>query len=340
MPQFVAGKGDPRMSIASQRQFPTATSDGPAGHRPIRVRTLRVDSILPFVLHTKIDGEYLVYRRENLAFTITQRQALLENGLEYLHISSDQVPKYWEYLTENIQQVLADSALPLTDRSAVLYQSTEELSRRIVASPIEAENVQLAQNVVAESIRFQNGGKQTLHALMNQMAEDPSLHTHCLNVCQYGLGLAQQLHAFSGEELEGFGVGLLLMDIGMLQVPQTLLFKEGPLSFDEWSLIKRHPALGLESLDGIDGVPDSARVVIFGHHERLDGSGYPQGLQGAELPMTVRIAGIVEAFNTLTTGRSSREALSSYDALRHMQTEMREEFDPRILEAFISLLGK
>jgi HD-GYP domain-containing protein (c-di-GMP phosphodiesterase class II) len=328
------------MSIASQRQLPPSTGDRPGAYRAITVNTLRLGSILPFVLHTQIEGEYLIYRRENLAFTETQRQALLENGLDTLYIAPDQVPLYWEYLTKNIQQILDDEQLPIEDRSAALYQSAEEICRRIVDNPVDSENVQLAQDVVAESIRFQSGGKSALHALMQQMAQEPNLHTHSLHVCQYGLALARQLHALTGDDLEAFGMGLLLLDIGMLQIPDSLAFKDGPLSFDEWSLVKRHPALGLESLDGLAGVPDLAREVIFGHHERVDGSGYPQGLRGTELPLVLRIAGVVETFTSLTSARNFREAMSTYEALREMQTDLLDTLDTRVLEAFIGLLGK
>ena len=174
---------------------------------------------------------------------------------------------------------------------------------------------------------------------MAQMAEEPSLHGHVLNTCQYGLGLARELSALTGDELEAFGMGLMLMDLGMLQIPEALQFKDGPLSFDEWNLIKRHPALGLEMIEGLSGIPDLAREVIFGHHERIDGSGYPQGLRGDEVTLPIRIVGVVDTFTTLTSLGSHREPLNTFEAIQKMHTEQREGFDPDVLQAFIRLLG-
>jgi len=326
------------MSTAPQRQVSTASH--PARYREIAVHTLRLDSVLPFTLHTQIEGEYLIYRREGLPFTATQREALLDNGLETLFIAPDQVTLYWDYLNENIRKILGDESVPILERSAALYRSTEEICRRIVSLPIDRENVQLAQNVVVESIRFQSAGKDALHSLMAQMTAEPNLHTHALNVCQYGLALARELGALSAEALEGFGTGILLMDVGMLEIPAALAFKDGPLSFDEWSLIKRHPALGLEAIDALEGVTDIVREVTFGHHERLDGSGYPQGLKGREVTAPMRIVGVAETFTALTTGRAYRPAMTTFEAIRQMRTELREGFDPRVVEALIRLVAK
>ncbi|MGA1778950.1 MAG: HD-GYP domain-containing protein, partial [Planctomycetota bacterium] len=142
------------------------------------------------------------------------------------------------------------------------------------------------------------------------------------------------------EDLEALGMGILMMDLGMLQLPAELHAKEGPLSFDEWSWIKRHPALGIELLEGLEGVPELAREVIFGHHERLDGSGYPQGLRAAEIGRALRVVAIADTFATLTCGSELREPLTTYEALRHMQSELAPGLDPALVSRFVSLLGR
>ena len=328
------------MSVSPQRQIPSTTPDRSAKYREIGVTTLRLDSTIPFILYTQIEGEFLVYRREDLPFTKTQRDALIENGLETLYVSPDQVTLYWEYLSAGIQQILNDEGIPLNERSRILYQSTEQLSQRIASAPVAGENVQLAQDVVSGSIQFQKVGKRSLHALMAEMAEEPSIHSHVLNACQYGLALCRELDALRGEDLEALGMGMMLMDIGMLQIPEALQFKDGPLSFDEWNLIKRHPAIGLELIEGLEGIPEIAREVIFGHHERIDGSGYPQALRGEELGLPLRIVGVVDTFTTLTGTGTHRAPLTTFEAFRKMHTELLPGLDPEVFHAFIKLLGQ
>ena len=147
----------------------------------INVNTLRLNSVLPFVLHTRIEGEYLIYRREKLPFTATQRQALLDNEIDVIHISSDQVELYWEYLKENIKHIIDDDTVSVSDRAAIFYHASSELSKEIIEVPITVENVENAQTLIHESIKLCNHGKVALHGLMSQMESRPSIYSHALN---------------------------------------------------------------------------------------------------------------------------------------------------------------
>ncbi|MFQ5654331.1 MAG: HD-GYP domain-containing protein [Planctomycetota bacterium] len=330
--------------MSAPSRTPSAAGGGapskPQGFQEININTLRLNSTLPFVLYTRIEGEHLIYRREDRPFTLVQRNALMASDLDLLYITADQIPLYWQYLRDNIEHIIDDTEIPLEDRSMVLYHSSGELTRRIVESPLTEEKIDTAQTVVTEVIRFNEGGKGGLHALMKGMATSPALYTHALHVSQYGLALAREIGVFDTSDLGAFGTGLLLQDLGMLQLPPSMILKEGPFSFDEWTLLKRHPSMGLEALESIPGVPEITRMVVFGHHERIDGSGYPQGLEGSEVPVMIRIAGIVDTFSGLTTSRPFRGAYSTYDALKLMTAEMGPTFDPDLLEMFIRLLGR
>ena len=333
------GDGRP-MHSPTQRPVPATKTDRSPRYREIALSTLRVDSVLPFALHARIEGEHIVYRREGLPFTETQRGALLENGIETLFVSEEQAEHYWSYLTVGIEAALRDHSRPLAERSRVLQESAERLSARVSSLPVRSENVELARGVVCGSLSFQGEGKPCLHALMEAMTDRNPLHARALQACQYGIALAREIGGFPEEDLEALGMGILMMDLGMLQLPAELHAKEGPLSFDEWSWIKRHPALGIELLEGLEGVPELAREAIFGHHERLDGSGYPQGLRAAEIGRALRVVAIADTFATLTCGSELREPLTTYEALRHMQSELAPGLDPALVSRFVSLLGR
>ena len=328
------------MSLSPQRQIPSTAPDRSQRYREIALHTLRTDTIIPFVLYTQIEGEFLAYRRENLPFTQTQLDALIENEIDTLFVSPDQAPLYWEYLSQGIAAIISDESQPLATRSKALYESTEQLSSKVTSTPVTGENVQIAQDVVSGSIQFQKAGRTTLHSLMLQMQEETEIHSRALNACQYGLALAREMNALTPDELEAFGMGMLMMDLGMLQIPEALQKKDGPFSFDEWSLIKRHPAIGLEMIEGIPGIPELAREVIFGHHERLDGSGYPQGLGGSEISLPLRIVAVVDTFATLTSAGVHREPLGTFAAIQKMHTEMRSEIDLAVLTEFVRMLGR
>ena len=235
------------------------------------------------------------------------------------------------------KHIIDDDTVSVGDRAAIFYHASSELSKEIIEVPITVENVENAQTLIHESIKLCNHGKVALHGLMSQMESRPSIYSHALNVCQYGVALTREIDGSIDQE--AIGMGLLFQDIGMLQLPEHLPYKVGPLSFDEWSMIKRHPALGLEALAGMTEVPELSRHIVFGHHERLDGSGYPQGLTGSEVSMPTRIAGVADTFATLTSTCHGQTALDTFAALRMMQGELSGTLDPMVMTAFIKLLG-
>ncbi|MGA1781571.1 MAG: RidA family protein, partial [Planctomycetota bacterium] len=185
------GDGRP-MHSPTQRPVPATKTDRSPRYREIALSTLRVDSVLPFALHARIEGEHIVYRREGLPFTETQRGALLENGIETLFVSEEQAEHYWSYLTVGIEAALRDHSRPLAERSRVLQESTERLSARVSSLPVRSENVELARGVVCGSLSFQGEGKPCLHALMEAMTDRNPLHARALQACQYGIALARE----------------------------------------------------------------------------------------------------------------------------------------------------
>ncbi|MEM7168387.1 MAG: HD domain-containing phosphohydrolase [Planctomycetota bacterium] len=326
------------MSTTPQKSPPSTATRPRHDFHEIHVNTLRVNSILPFQLFTRIEGEFIVYRRENLPFTQNQRVALIDNDVQVLYVLPEEIDFYWLYLNDSIHKLIDTEDDPLENRASVFYRSTFELSKRIYDVPLGHENVDKVQDLVTTSVEYLDQ-KQRLHELMPAMEQHPTVYSHSLNVSQFGLALAREIGISSKAELEAIGMGLLLQDYGMLQIPESLLFKEGPLSFDEWAAVKRHPSYGVEILDRIAEVPAVTREIVFSHHERLDGSGYPQGLSGAELSLPVRIAGLVDVFCSLISTRPYREAYTTFEALEILTSDLDRLFDRKLFAVFVKTLG-
>ena len=128
-------------------------------------------------------------------------------------------------------------------------------------------------------------------------------------------------------------------DVGKIGVPDAVLLKPGPLTPDEFALMKRHPEIGdslcapLQSLRRV-------RPIVLSHHERLDGSGYPSGLRGDDVPVLAQIVGIVDVFDALTSVRPYRVALTSDEAGRYLLRQARSgKFSCRYVEAFLDTIG-
>jgi HD-GYP domain-containing protein (c-di-GMP phosphodiesterase class II) len=141
-----------------------------------------------------------------------------------------------------------------------------------------------------------------------------------------------------GGRLRALAVAALLHDVGKLQVPESILRKAGPLSQSEFDIIKRHPGDGATLLGHIGGF-DAEAPLVRGHHERIDGSGYPDGLRGAELSLEVRILGVCDVYDALTSERVYRRALTQEQALMVLDQGRGSAYDPDVLDALARIVG-
>ncbi len=127
--------------------------------------------------------------------------------------------------------------------------------------------------------------------------------------------------------------GALLHDIGKLVVPSAILNKPGPLSDEEWKIMQCHPAVASEMLASMGFTEGPTVEIPHYHHERWDGSGYPRGLKGKEIPLAARLFAVIDVYDALTSDRPYRKAWSKSDALRYLQDEVGTQFDPDAVEA-------
>ena len=163
-------------------------------------------------------------------------------------------------------------------------------------------------------------------------SKDHYTHGHCERVAFFACVLADSM-GMDSRSLFWFRLGALLHDIGKIIVPTEVLNKDGPLSPEEWAIMKRHPEAGLELVADID-FPGDVRSVIRNHHERWDGTGYPDGLAGEEIPFAARILCVADVYDALTTARSYRDSLPHARAVEEMRAS-KGQFDPQLLEAFL-----
>lgn len=160
---------------------------------------------------------------------------------------------------------------------------------------------------------------------------------HCMRVAAYALDVARTL-GFDDSERATVYVGAYLHDIGKVLVPRRILTKPGELAADEVDVIRTHPERGLELLEATQLAWDVAPIIRW-HHERHDGTGYPDHLSGPEVPLEAQIIGIVDAFDALTSTRSYRPAVAPSQAITVLEQE-RHSWHPEVFKAFLSVFGR
>jgi putative two-component system response regulator len=128
-------------------------------------------------------------------------------------------------------------------------------------------------------------------------------------------------------------------DVGKIGIPDAVLRKPGPLDVDEWAVMRRHPEIGAEIIgEHPSGILRMAHTIALSHHEKWDGSGYPNGLKGEQIPVEARIVAIADVFDALTSRRPYKEPWTASQALDYIQTQAGRHFDPKLVEHFAELV--
>jgi PAS domain S-box-containing protein/putative nucleotidyltransferase with HDIG domain len=165
---------------------------------------------------------------------------------------------------------------------------------------------------------------------------DRETEGHTQRVTEMAIRLARELGC-TDEELLHIRRGALLHDMGKMGIPDEILQKPGPLTNEEWSIMRRHPLYAYQMLSPIHYLRQSL-IIPYCHHERWDGSGYPQGLKGEEIPLFARLFAVVDVWDALSSDRPYRKRIAPQEVANYLQEESGRLFDPGIVEKFLLLI--
>ncbi|GIV13368.1 MAG: two-component system response regulator [Fimbriimonadales bacterium] len=182
----------------------------------------------------------------------------------------------------------------------------------------------------------QSAYRATLEALLAALdTRDTETEGHSERVAAYTMAIAHRLK-IDESELPHIERGALLHDIGKIGVPDAILYKPGPLTPEEWEIMKKHPEIGYRMCMKIEMLRPAAPIVLH-HHERWDGKGYPYGLAGEEIPLGARIFAIADTLDAMTSDRPYRKALSFAQAREEIARHAGTQFDPDLVKVFLEI---
>lgn len=211
------------------------------------------------------------------------------------------------------------------------------LPRRVYCRATSDVELLLFSSSLTPSFDMARNGMQEMTALAQSVEEkDHATDGHCYRLERLAIRTSEKL-GILGQSLIDVSYAAYLHDIGKVQVPSEILGKEGLLTDEEWEQMKRHPDLGAEMLREKDFLGGAAEIVRA-HHERFDGSGYPRGLKGEEIPIGARIIAVVDTYDAITSVRPYQAAQAKDEAIEELRKGGGTQFDPQVLEAFFSIL--
>ena len=211
-------------------------------------------------------------------------------------------------------------------------ENVEKLKAQNAA--LQTANVEIRR--VSDELRVTYDG--TLEALVNALdARDQETKGHSLRVQRYMLDIAREIGVPEGtKQWTDMARGSLLHDVGKIGVSDTILLKPGKLTDEEWVSMKLHPEIGYNMLRQVTFLEGAAEIILA-HHERWDGKGYPRQLHEDEIPLGARIFMVCDTFDSMTSDRPYRKALSTLEALNEILKNSGSQFDPRVVEAFLDI---
>jgi len=231
-------------------------------------------------------------------------------------------------------------ALAMFTRGRALKFTAEEeefLDVLATQGTIAIENGRLFQDLRRAKLELEVAYDLTLEGWGKAVElRDQETAGHTKRVTELTLKLARRL-GVPEEDLVHIRRGAMLHDIGKLGIPDRILLKPGPLSEEEWAIMKKHPVYAYEWLSGIPFLR-RALDIPYAHHERWDGSGYPRGLKGEAIPRAARIFAVADVYDALTSDRPYRKAWPRHKAIEYIRMQAGKQFDPRVVEAFLQVI--
>ena len=242
---------------------------------------------------------------------------------------------------QTIQKVKSLGAVDYVIKPFSLEYLQEEVLVKVSTSLYEdlrAANHELKKSL--EEIRQVTRGIVSAFSLVISKIDPHYTHEHVSRSVEYAGKLITRLRqmgiSFSGMSDEVLLAGILLHDVGKIFTPKEILFKPGPLSDEEWKIMRRHPVDGAEILEQIVGLKEMSKIVRY-HQEAYDGSGYPDGLKGEQIPIGARIATVVDAFDAMITDRPYRKGMPIQKAIEELKCNRGTQFDPVVVDVIVAL---
>ncbi|MDR1138236.1 MAG: HD-GYP domain-containing protein, partial [Synergistaceae bacterium] len=239
-----------------------------------------------------------------------------------------------------IEKVYSDgSELVSKEKAVAVIQNVGSMFRNIRDGDISAEITTTASNMSTDLTEDLIRNPQVAFSLGKVQEADEYTFVHSFNVAILTGYLTNRMYPSDREYLQRIIMGSLLHDMGKARIPIEILNKPGPLSNDEFEMMKKHPNLGVAAALK-SGIKDPVIIeVIGGHHEKWSGKGYPKGLKALEIPEPARLAAVSDVFDALTAKRVYKSSMSSRNALTMILKDSGEHFDSRITRELLVSLG-
>lgn len=244
------------------------------------------------------------------------------------HLASSQLSRPVQRIAQATTEMARTGLLSDEFRGAASVREVQEL---------EAALGQLVDSVQRTQADRERSYVEAVGAVVAAVdARDQETSGHSFRVARYALALARAIGIDDPDRLRAIEWGALLHDVGKIAVPDAILRKVGPLSEEEWHIMRQHASWGYEILADVQFLKPALEIV-YGHHERWDGAGYPRGIAGERIPVAARIFSVVDTYDAITSERPYRRAHSHREAVAELRRVAGSQLDAEVVDSFLSI---
>lgn len=251
-----------------------------------------------------------------------------------IFVRKEELPSFRSYLKKSVLDISRSQNVTREERSQMVYSTAvmvvDELFNNVESKEAVEDSKGLA-TVVLDNLLRDNA---TFLSMVGVLSYDYYTYSHCVNVCIYSIAIGKKL-GLSPDVIEELGHAAILHDIGKAHIDPKILNKEGALDTDEFEIMKTHTTEGVVILEKLKEKSQNILDSVLCHHEKMDGTGYPHGLNKYKIPFFAQIIAVADIFDALTTKRSYKEALGSFAALRIMKDRMAVGLNETALNALV-----
>ncbi|MHB8136151.1 MAG: MASE3 domain-containing protein [Anaerolineaceae bacterium] len=280
-------------------------------------------------------GQVALHRRDIHIPSLEKENAVFDKSLEFKEegfVSYYGLPLVAKNTLMGVLEIFHRSELILDE------EIVEYLHVLAGQAAIAIDNSLLFENLQKSNLRLSQAYESTIEGWALAMElKDAETEGHSRRVVEMTLKLAKVL-GYHGEMLMHIRRGALLHDIGKMKIPDAILQKPGPLDAEEWKIMRMHPEYAFEWLSKIEYLRPSLAIPHY-HHEKWDGSGYPQGLTGIDIPLEARIFAVVDVWDALRADRPYRKAWPQEKVIAHIKEQSGIHFDPQVVDQFLMILA-
>lgn len=308
-------------------------------YQPLCVECIEPSIFPEIALYIKRGDNHVLYKDQERKFSAADRVRLENNKIESLYVRSGDVSTLNRYLEESLADLLERDDLSGKVKGKILYQILVSYVAEIFGTSDIARDYKRCRTLVENLLRYISTEKEALSSLQTAGADDFFLYVQSIKVTALSLFMLRKMHPMSHDELIDMGIGAMLHDFGMIFISNDILDKPEKLTDIEYSRIKQHPDQGYSRLKKFDVYSDASLAIVRYHHERVNGTGYPSGLKGDEIPCGAQVAAICDVYCALTTDRPHRKAMPHTEAMKILTEESKGGFNEDLLKHLAEIMG-